>query len=202
MEDPADVALLVRFLRGLRDWTQTDLAEAAGLDASSICRYEGGQTMPRRKTLERIAAAVDIPMSLVDACFLPAMGVARAASALDADAFFADLEKPTAELGDAAAGTVRAAAAAFLATLEASDQDSSRHAVDAWERLEPCTSEEAQFLIETCPEFQTWALAERLYRESIARPERAQELAELAVQVARRAPNPPSSPASGEGVGG
>lgn len=199
MKDPGSLGLLVQFLRSLRGWTQTQLAEAVGLDPSTICRYEQGDSKPRRKNLERIAAAVGVSMPLVDACFLPAMEAACAAASPGGDAHFEDLEGATAELGGAVAGTIRSAAAAFLATLEASvpspwetagppRAEDRAAAADAWQRLESCSFDEAQFLIESCQEFQTWALAERLCRESADRPDQALELAELAVRVARRAP--------------
>lgn len=198
MKEPGSLALLVQFLRSLRGWTQAELAEAVGLDPSTICRYEQGDSKPRRKNLERIAAAVGVSMPLVDACFLPAMEAACIAASQGRDRCSDDLEGTTADLSGAVAGTVRSAAAAFLATLEASDQslwkkgppsaEDQLAAADAWERLEPCSFEEALFLIESCREFQTCALAERLCRESMNRPDRAAELAELAVRAARRAP--------------
>ena len=198
MKEPGSLALLVQFLRSLRGWTQAELAEAVGLDPSTICRYEQGDSKPRRKNLERIAAAVGVSMPLVDACFLPAMEAACAAASLGPEIRFEDLQGTT-DLGATVAGTVRSAAAAFLATLEASDQSARKKdgrpsaedwlaAADAWERLEACSFEEALFLIESCREFQTCALAERLCRESMNRPDRAVELAELAVRAARRAP--------------
>ena len=199
MKEPGSLALLVQFLRSLRGWTQTELAEAVGLDPSTICRYEQGDSKPRRKNLERIAAAVGVSMPLVDACFLPAMEAACATASPGSDTRFEDLQGTTADLGATVAGTVCSAAAAFLATFEAPDQspwndDASSSAedrlaaTDAWERLEPCSFEEALFLVESCREFQTRALAERLCQESMNRPDRAVELAELAVRVARRAP--------------
>jgi transcriptional regulator with XRE-family HTH domain len=197
MKEPASLALLVQFLRSLRGWTQAQLAEAVGLDPSTICRYEQGDSKPRRKNLEKIATAVGVSMPLVDACFLPAMEAACATASLGGDPRFEELEGPAADLGGAVAGAVQSAAAAFLAGLEASNlwekpgppsSEDRLAAADAWERLEPCSFDEALFLIESCQEFQNWALAERLCRESTDRPDRAVELAELAVRVARRAP--------------
>jgi transcriptional regulator with XRE-family HTH domain len=120
--DPEDLKLLVRFLRSLRDWGQAEMAEAAGVDSSSISHYETGKTVPPRRTVERIAAAVGVPMSLVDACLLPAIAAARATVASPSGEDCDDLTKATAELDQALSGIGRSAVAAFLATL---DEDES-----------------------------------------------------------------------------
>jgi len=121
--DPQDLELLIRFLRSLRDWGQAELAAAAGLDASSISHYETGKTVPPRKTVERIAAAVGVPMSLVDGCLLPAIGAARAAVAATREGSCEDLTRATAELDRALAGIGRSTVAAFLATLDEEESE-------------------------------------------------------------------------------
>jgi len=119
---PEDLKLLVRFLRSLRDWGQTELAAAAGVDSSSISHYETGKTVPPRRTVERIAAAVGVPMSLVDACLLPAIVAARAATA-SSGSDSEDLTQAAAELDQALSGMGRSAMAAFLATLDEEERE-------------------------------------------------------------------------------
>lgn len=64
--DAEDLKIVVRVLRSIRGWNQTALARASGIDKSLISRYESGKQAPSRRNLERIAAAVGTPLSLVE----------------------------------------------------------------------------------------------------------------------------------------
>jgi transcriptional regulator with XRE-family HTH domain len=121
-DDPADLKLLVRVLRELREWDQAEMAAAAGVDVSSISHYETGRTVPPRRTLERLAAAVGLQMSFVETCLLPVLSTARAAAAPFSAESSDDLEQNVEELGRALAGTARSTLATFLAELDAADQ--------------------------------------------------------------------------------
>jgi transcriptional regulator with XRE-family HTH domain len=196
---PEDLRLLVRFLRSLHDWSQQELAAAAGLDPSSIARYETGHTVPKPKALERLTAAAGVPASLAEACLLPAIGAARAAAAPAAGAPPAELEAVAADLERTLAGS---AAAAFLATLGEPSEPWERSgppaeedralAAELWQVLAPLSPGEQRLLVEKSREFQTWALAERLCHESAESASdnaaRAVELADLALRVAVLAP--------------
>ena len=196
-----ELKLLVRLLRGLRDWEQVELAAAAGMEESSICHYETGKTVPPRKTLERLVAAVGLPMPYVDGCLLPALKTALRLTGQLAEPDLADLENVWAGLGDVLKETARSTVAAFLSTLEEREAleqpgtpaaEDRRQAQICWSRLEICTPEERRYLVETCREFQTWAFAERLCHASedaaSDRPDRALELAGLACRVADLSP--------------
>ena len=199
-DGPEDLKLLVRVLRELREWDQAEMAAAAGVDVSSISHYETGRTVPPRRTLERLAAAVDLQMSFVESCLLPMLSTARAVPAPFAADSSDDLEQNAVELGRALAGAGRSTLAAFLAKLDAADQPSWERtgppspedrieAADLWERLKPRSTEERRFLVESCREFQVLALAERLRHESEREAaDRALELAQLAHRVAELAP--------------
>lgn len=50
----------IRAARGLLDWTQTDLANAAGLAVSSIKNIEGGVTDPNPKTISALRTALEL----------------------------------------------------------------------------------------------------------------------------------------------
>jgi len=63
-----------RRLRRLRGWTQEQLAEAAGMQQGRISRYETGEMVPSRKSLERLAAAAGVAFPLV-AEGTPALGL-------------------------------------------------------------------------------------------------------------------------------
>jgi transcriptional regulator with XRE-family HTH domain len=121
-DHPADLKLLVRVLRELREWDQAEMAAAAGVDVSSISHYETGRTVPPRRTLERLAAAVGLQMSFVETCLLPVLSTARAAAAPFSAESSDDLEQNVEELGRALAGAARSTLATFLAELDAADQ--------------------------------------------------------------------------------
>ncbi len=197
-DDPADLKLLVRVLRELREWDQAEMAAAAGVDVSSISHYETGRTVPPRRTLERLAAAVGLPMSFVESCLLPMLSAARDVAAPFSCESSDDLERTAVELGRALAGAGRSILATFLSELDAADRPSWERAgplspedrieaADLWKRLQPRTAEERRFLVENCREFQVRALAERLRHES--EKEAADlELEQLAHRVAELAP--------------
>jgi transcriptional regulator with XRE-family HTH domain len=58
--------MIVKLLRSLKGWKQTELAEAAGTSQTLISSYELGEKVPRRRTLERLADAVGVPFLLVE----------------------------------------------------------------------------------------------------------------------------------------
>lgn len=54
-----ELGAAVRRMREQRGWTQTRLAEAAGMTQSALARFEAGGTVPTLALLERIAQAFD-----------------------------------------------------------------------------------------------------------------------------------------------
>jgi len=58
----AALGLLIVLLRSLRHWTQEELASASGVQRSQISAYERWKQAPRKRTLERLAAAVGAPL--------------------------------------------------------------------------------------------------------------------------------------------
>ncbi len=57
-----DVGRKIRELREARHFTQHDLETRSGLFCAYISRVECGYVMPSLKTLERLAAAVEVPL--------------------------------------------------------------------------------------------------------------------------------------------
>ncbi|MDP9119770.1 MAG: helix-turn-helix transcriptional regulator [Acidobacteriota bacterium] len=202
---PDDLKLLVRLLRQLRGWDQEEMAAAAGLDPSSVSRYENGRTAPHPKTLDRLVTGAGLSSSFVDHCLLPVLRAARLAVELSMKSGAAeDLESAVFEHGEAIArGLSAAVAAAFLGSFEKKEKDpwpsparpreeDHLEAAELWSHLKGCTSSDRRLLLEE-PEYQTcWALAVRLSHESEDAAcdsiDRARELAELAVWVAERVP--------------
>jgi len=54
----------VRLLREKRDWTQAQLAGAAGMTQSAVARFEAGGTVPSLRVLERLATALDADLTV------------------------------------------------------------------------------------------------------------------------------------------
>ncbi|WP_325054158.1 helix-turn-helix transcriptional regulator [Kribbella sp.] len=54
-----ELGAAVRQMREERGWTQTTLADAAGMTQSALARFEAGGTVPTLALLERIAQALD-----------------------------------------------------------------------------------------------------------------------------------------------
>jgi transcriptional regulator with XRE-family HTH domain len=62
----SDLALALAVVRVIRGWTQEELADASGVRASSISDYERGRKTPEMRTLQRLLAAMELPLAAVD----------------------------------------------------------------------------------------------------------------------------------------
>jgi ribosome-binding protein aMBF1 (putative translation factor) len=65
-EHAYDIAVQIIELRERRGLTQAELAERSGIDQGDISRIERGSTSPTARTVQRIAAALDADVRLVD----------------------------------------------------------------------------------------------------------------------------------------
>jgi transcriptional regulator with XRE-family HTH domain len=54
----------VRELPERRVWSQSQLAQASGMTQSAVARFEAGGTVPTLPVLERLAAALDVSLSV------------------------------------------------------------------------------------------------------------------------------------------
>ena len=54
----------VRALREQRDWSQAQLAAAAGMTQSAVARFEAGGTVPSLRVLDRLAQALDAELTV------------------------------------------------------------------------------------------------------------------------------------------
>lgn len=59
-----ELGCAVRTLREKRGWSQTHLAQAAGMTQSAIARFEAGGSVPTLPVLERLARALDADLSV------------------------------------------------------------------------------------------------------------------------------------------
>jgi len=169
--EPEDQMVLLPHLRAFRDWTKEELAAEAGLDASSVQRFEKGRRMPR-KSYEKIVKGSGQPLELVEACHLPAVRAGRAALTRFTSGLFTELDSALAALDGVLTEVRRVALAALL--------------VELADPLRPPAAAETSW------EVKTWRFVEELCHESEAAAagewERALRLAELALCTAERAP--------------
>ncbi len=61
-----DLAVTLSILRIIRRWSQSDLAEAAGVTNSAISDYERGKVDPQTQTLRKLIRALGLPLSALD----------------------------------------------------------------------------------------------------------------------------------------
>ena len=62
----ADLAVTLSILRIVRRWSQSELAEAAGVTNSAISDYERGKVDPQTQTLQKLVRALGLPLSSLD----------------------------------------------------------------------------------------------------------------------------------------
>lgn len=61
-----DLAVTLSILRIIRRWSQSELAEAAGVTNSAISDYERGKVDPQAQTLQKLVRALGLPLSALD----------------------------------------------------------------------------------------------------------------------------------------
>jgi tetratricopeptide (TPR) repeat protein len=202
--NPADLRLVVSFLRSLPNWTQEELSRASGVDRGLISDYELGDKAPSGRTLERLASAVRLPFSHVEA-LLPMFRMARLAREGGADSGGGSPKGETPQrvaegLDQAILSAVLPWIKPHLLELEALVSraqgvppiQARREADELWECLRELSPKRRRAAVEAEPRYWMWAVAERLCTESeraaAHRADRAAELAKLALRVAELAP--------------
>ena len=61
-----DLAVTLSILRIVRRWSQSELAESAGVTNSAISDYERGKVDPQTQTLQKLIRALGLPLSALD----------------------------------------------------------------------------------------------------------------------------------------
>jgi transcriptional regulator with XRE-family HTH domain len=61
-----DLAISLAILRITREWSQSELAEAAGVTNSAVSDYERGKVDPQTHTLQKLLRALGLPLSALD----------------------------------------------------------------------------------------------------------------------------------------
>jgi transcriptional regulator with XRE-family HTH domain len=202
-DNTEDAKVVIAFLRLLRGWTQTELAEAAGLSTSAISRYENGDIVPSREALEEIAVAAGLPLRMLDRVFIW-VGASRAAVMSGADPYDPDrlADAVVSELAGGLVDLLDSVTAGMLADFPDADVgpwirpveppcvEDRELAVELWESLKRREPPVRRVLVEDSRRFQHWALCELLCAESVravaGSVDQALELAELALLAAER----------------
>lgn len=188
---------ILAYLRERKGILKKDLARLLGFkDETLVSRYETGKKDLSRENLEEMLEPLDTPPEAVDVLLFaedllngsppepagsPVALTAEERRRVDRDAMAA---------GWAAAEQVRRELARALRGRKAAQ--ARREAEELWACLAGATWEECRDVITVFPEFRSWALAELLSKESIRaasdKPEKALNLAELALFIAERVP--------------
>ncbi|MFL6192699.1 MAG: helix-turn-helix domain-containing protein, partial [Thermoanaerobaculia bacterium] len=186
---PGARALALQYLRAQAGWSQKDLAERMGLkDVKQISRYENGSKSLRLERLHALAAAAGSTAEAVEILLVVHELIASASAA--SSPMERRRQRAALAVGAAVAEQVRRALAG--ARREVEGKAERARAEGFWERLKRGAPEERRQAVCTFPEYGSWALAVRACEASIRaaanRPGEALELAELALEIARRVP--------------
>jgi tetratricopeptide (TPR) repeat protein len=188
---PPPLSLALTFLRLAQGWSQKELAAVTGIPATLLSDYEHGRKRLSRDRLEPIAAATGLPPAAIDTV-LGCLQTIRASSQVPGPAGVQGwkIEAVATRVGGLATDFARGLLT--LLTVEARALEARQQAAALWTRLKRQPPAQRRSVVEARPEFRNWALCELLCEESIkAAPDsadRALELAELALRVAKLSP--------------
>jgi tetratricopeptide (TPR) repeat protein/DNA-binding XRE family transcriptional regulator len=192
-----DMRLLIGLVLLILGWNRKKLGAEAGVGREALSRYENGAQKPQPRTLKKIEAATRVPLAAVKA-LLPALHRLRAV----AEGRSAPTRRSAAAIARAVGNAVESILREeepYLPAPELPEVERSGSrptaadrllADDLWARLKGRTHSARLALVEEAPQYQSWALAERLCAESeraaADSPRQAVELAELALRAAER----------------
>ncbi len=186
-----DLAGALSSLRLALSWSQVDLGKAAG--TGQINEYERGRKTLTRKRLEQIVAVMGLPPEAIDAALdfqaaIRAMARAPQDPAGGLSVTHRHIEVVSARLGRMVQGYARSSLT--LLTAESQAIQARQQAEVLWSHLKKRTPAERRKLVERGARFRTWALCERVARESIRsapnEPRESLDLADLALLIADR----------------
>jgi transcriptional regulator with XRE-family HTH domain len=191
--EPEELRLALLVLRGLRGWTQVELAKAAGTTPSVLSEYESGKRRLTPKAMKRMTAAAGVPPAFLEA-LLPALSSLVAAQEVPHPAACTPFQAHSVTERVRNQLDLLLRRVTRLVTFQPEpkpdpptpeDRESARY---LWARLERYAMPYRQLLVEHGAEFRSWALSERICEESVKAAETsanaALELARLALRVA------------------
>ncbi|HVR96165.1 MAG TPA: hypothetical protein VMW27_06100 [Thermoanaerobaculia bacterium] len=188
-------ALALAYLLEMRRVSRKELAQKLGhANDTVIGRYLRGAKPLSRERLEELVAPLNVPSEAIDALLFvhdliepeeepePASPVALTAEERTR------IRRTAIAVGWSVADIVRAELAP--ARREEKAAEARREAEEPWARMKTATPSERRNLVTVFPEFQSWALAEKVSHESVRaaanEADEALELAGLAVSIAER----------------
>jgi tetratricopeptide (TPR) repeat protein len=194
--DLEDLSTALVLLRRFRRASQEQVAAEAGIHASSLSEYEKGKKEPSERNLARVLSALRVPGLLFDAllaCLRAARQVLAACDTVVAGGSTPAITAAAEAAGREAEELTRAALAlARGAHVSLPHLGDRLAAPELRAELEPFAREERLSLVQAGARFRNWALAEFYCADSLDavadQPERAVEIAELAVHIASLVP--------------
>ncbi len=195
-ETPSAFGFALICLRSVRGWTQTRLAQAAGIAKSLVTRYERGEII--RETLDRLLGVLGYPREAADALvfahrliFPDPLEDAASPLALTPEEQ-RDIDRACLATGLLAAEEMRAE---LIRKKKVEKTAAKRQqAEELWERLKAADNAERRDLVADFPDYRSWALAVRVCEASVRaaadKPKTARELADLALFIAERVAEP------------
>jgi transcriptional regulator with XRE-family HTH domain len=192
---PSTLGVVLRFLRFANGWSQTELAQAAGIGVGLLNRYEMGRHELTREKLEELLAVIGVPPEAIDAA-LYALAIAfppPEGPGSPVDPTLEQLRSIQQAAAEAGQGAVEAAHQKLTRNVRRLLAARARRRADAlWQELQKLSAARRRSTIETERKYWTWAFAERLCAESVRaaahRADAAMGLAGLALRVAELAP--------------
>jgi transcriptional regulator with XRE-family HTH domain len=196
-DDSATLGRALAILRSIRILDQAEVAQAAGVPASAVSEYESGKTLPSPRTLERILRGMNLTRTDLEA----AIGLVRQVRS-SPGARTSAIDAAAERLGSTTGQLARSVAANLLQPTVRLGSET----VDAsllWERLRRYGKAERHAILRECPEFRSGALSRLLCKESVKaaadKLERAEDLANLALEVASLLPGDPRRQSRAQG---
>lgn len=204
--EPNELGTTLLLLRSATGWDQQKLARALGVSKSWISQIERGDRIPSSATVRRVAAALGLPLALLDQARKLAREVTATRSAgMPGDA--GPVRPPTSQRlsatlagpSDLVARVVALAAvhrdkALLVPTREVAmtPLEARCQAAAYWDRMQHWPPAAMRYLVRELPELWNWALCERLCEESARQAANsaveAIGLAELALDLAALVP--------------
>lgn len=196
-EDPEDLKLLVGLLRLVGGMNKTELAEKSGVSRSLLSLAEQAEVGSTRRTLERLARAVDVPVELLKPV-LVLLRAFRRTRGVSLSERIERLARRADKAGDEGMEVLRSAALLLLSGSLSAERDDlpkeevRRTARDAWSRIATLSVEQQRRVIPEFSDLRTWGAVEVVCEESADAAaddvDRSREFAELALFIADHLP--------------